>query len=381
MAEGGFQEILAKFDEVIDSPYDWLRRWKDENKVKVVVCSPMHFPEELIHAAGMLPVVLIETKENVTEGYSRVHPFFCGITRNVMDLAAKGRLAFFDGLLYSNICIQNANVAMTLKRMFPAGRVAYVQLPTSLERADIAADARRELEKTRTVIEGIAGRKIHDEDIARSIALYNRHRSLLRQIHEWCRRNPGRLTFGQRQAVVTSGLVMPKEEHVQLLERLLKALDETSAEPSGGPRLFLSGHLCQAPKREILDLIEETGARIVDDDLYTGYRYYALDVDPDGQPMESLVERYLDRSVPIPTRSDGKIRWDGYIAERAAACGADGVVILLAKYCEPHMFAYPFIKRTLAERGLPQIMIETEHEAMSLEGVRTRLQAFVEMLG
>jgi len=68
------------------------------------------------------------------------------------------------------------------------------------------------------------------------------------------------------------------------------------------------------------------------------------------------------------------------VAEKAETCKADGVIILLAKYCEPHLFSYPFIKRTLADRGIPHLMIETEHEAMSLEGIRTRVQAFMEML-
>jgi benzoyl-CoA reductase/2-hydroxyglutaryl-CoA dehydratase subunit BcrC/BadD/HgdB len=119
---------------------------------------------------------------------------------------------------------------------------------------------------------------------------------------------------------------------------------------------------------------------MVDDDLYTGYRYYALDAETGGRPMESLAKRSLDRSIPVPTRSDGKIRWDKTILDRAKASRSQGVVVLLAKYCEPHLFSYPFIKKTLTEAGIPHIMIETEHEAMSLEGVRTRLQAFMEIL-
>jgi len=380
MTVEGFQGTMARFNEVAESPYDWLRRWKEDHEVKIVGCSPMQFPEELIHAGGMLPVVLQETKETVTEGLYQVHPFFCGITRNVVDMAAKGHLSFFDALLYSNICIQNANAALTLKQMLPGERVAYVQLPTSINRKDAMADTVRELEKTKGVLEKMADRQIDDAAIAHSIALYNENRALMRKMHALCGRNPDLLTFAQRQTIVISGMVMPREGHTQLLEHLLKGLDEKTGEGSGGRRIFLSGHLCQAPKREILDIIEEVGGRIVDDDLYTGYRYYALDAETTGSPMEALAKRYLDPSVPVPTRSDGKIRWEKYVAEKAETCKADGVIILLAKYCEPHLFSYPFIKRTLADRGIPHLMIETEHEAMSLEGIRTRVQAFMEML-
>ena len=66
--------------------------------------------------------------------------------------------------------------------------------------------------------------------------------------------------------------------------------------------------------------------------------------------------------------------------ERVKASGAQGVVVLVVKYCEPHLFYYPFLREALAAAGIPHIMVETEHDVVSLEGVRTRLQAFVEML-
>jgi benzoyl-CoA reductase/2-hydroxyglutaryl-CoA dehydratase subunit BcrC/BadD/HgdB len=329
----------------------------------------------------MLPVVLQETRETVTDGYSRVHPFFCGITRNIIDMAGKGELGFFDGLMYSNICIQNANAALTVKQMLPAGRVAYVQLPTSLTRNGVMADTVRELERVRGILRDMSGREIDDASIETSIRAYNRHRSLLREMHDRCSRNPGLLTFSERQAVVKSGMVMPKEVHTQRLEELLRDLEGHPSGVPGGKRIFLSGHLCQAPRPEIVGLLEEAGGRVVDDDLYTGYRYYARDAETDGgSPLDRLARRYLDPAVPIPTRSDGRIRWDRYLADRARESASDGVVVLLAKYCEPHLFSYPFIRRTLAAAGIPHILIETEHEAMSLEGLRTRLQAFIEML-
>jgi benzoyl-CoA reductase/2-hydroxyglutaryl-CoA dehydratase subunit BcrC/BadD/HgdB len=88
----------------------------------------------------------------------------------------------------------------------------------------------------------------------------------------------------------------------------------------------------------------------------------------------------LEKSLPVPTRSYLPVRWENYIVERVKNSGAQGVVVLVAKYCEPHLFSYPFAKEALEIAGVPHIMLETEHEVVSLEGVRTRLQAFVEML-
>ena len=118
----------------------------------------------------------------------------------------------------------------------------------------------------------------------------------------------------------------------------------------------------------------------MDDDLYTGYRYYAVDVEMNGSPVEALAKRHLEKSLPVPTRTGLPMRWEKYIVNRVKACRAQGAVVLLVKFCEPHLFYYPFIKDALAEAGIPHIMVETEHEVVSLEGVRTRLQAFIEML-
>ncbi len=130
-----------------------------------------------------------------------------------------------------------------------------------------------------------------------------------------------------------------------------------------------------------MGLIEGMGAVFVDDDLYTGYRYYALDVPVNVTPIESLAKRYLDSSLPIPTRSDPTTRWKVFVVDKARDSGAQGVVVLVAKYCEPHLFIYPFIKEALGKAGIPHIMLETEHEVVSLEGMRTRLQAFIALRG
>ena len=373
-------DIMSRFRDVLDTPYEKLRQWKEANGKKVVACSPMHFPEELIHAAGMLPVVLQETDEAITTGFSYIYPFFCGITRNIVDIAVKGQLSFLDGLVYTDICVQNRTAACMLKQNLPATHVEYAHLPTSLTREGVKDDTVRELERIKESLEKLAGRKIDDTSLRQSILVYNKNRSLLRRLHDLRSANPKLLSSSDMQVVVRSSMLMPKEEHTTLMESLVTELERAKPASPEGKRLFVSGHLCQSPKADILDLIEGVGGIIVADDLYTGYRYYAIDVEVDGKPIEALAERYLEKSLPIPTRSYLPIRWEKYLVERVKASRAQGVVVLVAKYCEPHLFSYPFIKEALTAAGIPHIMVETEHEVVSLEAVRTRLQAFVEML-
>lgn len=382
MSESRTEQALIRFRDVVDQPYDMLRQWKQTTGKKVVGCSPMHFPEELVHAAGMLPVVLQETDEAVTEGFSHVHPFYCGITRNIIDLAARNKLEIFDSLIFSDICIQNRNAALTLKYILPnKDALDFVQFPSDTTRGDAHEEGLREMNKLRSRLEELAGEQISEASLANSIQVFNENRGLLKRFRSLCIESPGLLPQRDRQAVVQAAMLMPKEEHNELLAGMLEELETKKPEPPSGKPLFLSGHLCQSPKTDILDLIEGAGGYIVGDDLFTGYRYYALDVNTNGNPMEALVSRCLDRTVPMPTRSDGELTWDRWLLEKVRETGAEGVVILIAKYCEPHLFFYPFIKKSLTAAGIPHLMLETEHEVVSLEGMRTRLQAFIEMLG
>jgi benzoyl-CoA reductase subunit C len=52
---------------------------------------------------------------------------------------------------------------------------------------------------------------------------------------------------------------------------------------------------------------------------------------------------------------------------------------VVEKFCEPHAFDYALVMPALDQAGLPYLMLEME-QTPSLEALRTRLQAFVEML-
>ncbi len=380
MPRSKINDIMDRFREIVDKPYEKLKQWKEANKKKIVGCSPMHFPEEMIHAAGMLPVVLQETDETITTGFSYLYPFFCGITRNLIDIGVKGQLSFLDGLIYADICVQNRTAASILRQNLPAIHVEFAQLPSSFTRKGVMENTVRELDRIKASLERLAGRKIDDKSLKQSILVYNKNRSLLRRLRDLRKADPNLLSYRDMQVIVQSSMLMPKEEHTEILAKLLAEMEGAKPSSVKGNKLFLSGHLCQSLKADILDLMEGVGGIIVDDDLYTGYRYYAVDAEMNGSPVEALAKRHLEKSLPVPTRTGLPMRWEKYIVNRVKASGAQGAVVLLVKFCEPHLFYYPFIKDALAEAGIPHIMVETEHEVVSLEGVRTRLQAFIEML-
>ena len=372
------RNLLGKIGFVFEDPY---KRAKEEKSkgTKVIGISPMYFPQELVHAANCLPVILQASKEPITLGFSHYHHFFCGFTRGIVDLAVKGKLDFLDGFILSDMCFEMRHIADPLRRFrrFP---LIYIQWPLEANEERWLDFIIKRLRQCVSKLEELAGNRISDQNIEESVRLYNKNRTLLRQIYELRKAKPGILSAKEMSALVISSMVTPVEENNKFLSELISELGRVQPTIENDTKLILSGHLCHEVKGGILDLIETMGGVVVGDDLYTGFRYYASDVNPHTPLMEAFARRYLNLKVPCPTRFDVRGDWAEFLIQSFKEHKAKGIIMILAKNCEPHMIYYPYIKAKLEGAGIPHILIQVEYEMVSLEGIRTRVQAFLEML-
>jgi bcr-type benzoyl-CoA reductase subunit C len=340
----------------------------------------MHIPEEIIHAAGALPVVLWESQEPVTLGFRHIQPFYCGLARSYVDMAAKGKLEFLDGVVSSNQCLASRGMHFVTNANSFFGYLHSVYQPQDLDKSVSKDFLVEELERFRASLGRFIGNSITDESLQRSIKLYNEHRALLRKLYDLRRKNPAALKAKEVSAVVRSGMLMPIEEHNKLLQQLLSETTPTAA-GRGKTRVFLSGTLCEAANNDILDSIEGAGGLVVDDDLYVGSRYFDTDVAVNGNPMEALAGRYLHKNLRCYTTVAAGRDPGDQLVQTVKKSRAKGVITVQAKYCDPCHFVYPDIKRKLEQAGIPELLLEVDSGSVSLERARIRVQAFIEMLG
>ncbi len=375
-------QILDVFNDVAVDPLGYARAWKEANQRPVIGSFPMNFPGELAHAAGALPVILQEAQDAITFGHGVLFPFYCGYTRSVVDQAAKSDLNFLDAIMFGDHCVQLLGAADAVRQLLPNTRVIFFQLISSMCDPWTLGRSRESFETLKAELEDFVGRPVADDALHASVRLFNRNRQLIRRLYEMRMSGAVALSATQMQAVVKSSMIMDKAEHTALLESLVEAIERHPEPSPQGIRLHLSGHFCQAPKREILDMIEGCGAIVVGDDLYHGFRYISTDVRPDGDPIDALAEWYLARNtgVPCPTRVQNNVDWDGYLLNAIEREKAQGMIVLMAKFCEPHMYYYPEVKEAFERRGVPHLLIETEHEAMAIESLKTRVETFLEIV-
>ena len=377
------EDTLSKLLAAASDPYECVAEWKQRTGKKVIGCFPMHIPEELIHATGMLPVQLWRGNELISLAHGYMRPVCCGLVRSSFDDLMMGKLSFLDGMVFTTTCLQVRTLPSIIERNYQPG-FPYLRsfyLPMVLNGHINKEIYIAEIKKFKASLEEFSGQEATTETINQSISIYNKNRGLLRRIYELRAKSPRLLKAKEMVAIVQASMLMPKEEHSALLESLLADLEKrATTDEDGAVRLFLSGHLCHAPRVDVLDLIEDAGGVIVGDDLFTGFRYFANDVQVTENPLEAIADQYFKNRPPSPTVVDLTSNWGDYIVDAANASKAQGVINLIVKFCPPHMEHYPRVKGRLEAGGLPSIVFELEHEAVSLEGIKTRVNAFIETI-
>ena len=378
----GVGESIARLTEVAKDPYGYVADWKRSHNRKVIGVLPMNFPLDLLHASGALPVILQESASPITGGRGLLPEFYCGYTRSLADQADSGELDVFDAFMCVDHCISLLGAYDGIRFTLPSRPAPLTQFVASMDEIWSYPSVRGRVDQLRDQAEDFLGVTISPEALSRSIRAYNRDRQLLRQLYDLRREGHVELTPTTMQTLVKSSMVMDVEEHTAILEDVVDALAEDRSARAERVPVHLSGHFCHAPKPELLDLIEECGAVVVDDDLYTGFRHVSTDVPEDGDPFDALVRWYFDRNVKVPdaTRAQNDVNWDQWLLDSVGQSGAAGVIVLMAKFCEPHMLYYPELRSALDASHVPNLLIETEHEGLAMEVIRTRVEAFVERI-
>ncbi|MFP4500671.1 MAG: 2-hydroxyacyl-CoA dehydratase subunit D [Candidatus Hydrogenedentota bacterium] len=339
-------------------------------------CS--YSPQEMVHAAGYMPVRILGRPGGTPQADEILQAYACSLARSSLDSGLAGELDFMDLAVFSHTCDTMQNVADLWQRNVPGMETLIVSMPNRTTGEAAHTYLRKELERVRTWLEERAG-TISGEQLTASIALFQRHRTVMQRLYALRRKQPGLMTGAQMNAVVTASMLMAKEKHLALLTQLVDALETRSngAEASDAPRILVSGSLCQ--NRQFISTLEASGCQVVDDDLCMGARSFTIPDAKAEDPIEALAGMYLERR-PCPAFHTPGFDPGDHLVERAKQAQADGVVFLLTKFCDPWFFDYPHASKKLEAAGVPTLLLEIEQNQPVPEQFKTRAQAFFEML-
>jgi benzoyl-CoA reductase subunit C len=366
-----------------DTEFGSVREWKAQHPGgKAVGCFPVYTPVEIIHAAGMLPVGLFGggTTIELANADARFQSFVCSIAKTTLEMGFQARLKPLDGLVFSSICDVARNLSSVVARNFPEFQVEYIHHAQNMTSPAAVDYLENEFRRVQRNMEKLSGRAIGQDALAASLRLYNRVRGLLRRLYEVRRESPQLISTVELYVLVRSGTLVPPEEHLRELEQVLDLLPARQGRPKDRIRVVIESAFCEQPPLDLLQVVEDAGCYIVDDDLLTGWRWFVEDVPEDLSPLRALAESYIRRSVYSSVRHDGPRPRTAGLVEKVRRAGAQAVIFMPAKFCEPALFDYPLFRVALEEAGIPHLVVEFEEKMWTFERTRNELETFVESM-
>ena len=370
-------DALYQCREMVESPdFATVSRWR-ENGGKVVGHFQVYFPEEVIHAAGMLPFKVRGAAVEPNHADSHFGSYLCSILKTSLELALSERVEL-DLFVSHPICDAARNLSAIWGRNF-GHPCQILYLPQNPNSSGSIEYLRHEYDRMRRVVAEVAGRQIADDDLRNSIAVFNENRRLLRELYEIKRETPWLIAAEDAYALVSLAGMMPREEHNELLGALLPQIRRRTNKQEDRIRVVFEGGFCEQPPFDLVRMLGRT-TYVVDDDFLIGLRWITGDVSAAGDPLYNLAEAYIERSSYSPVQHDLRKPKEEMLLERIRGAGAEAAILAAAKMCEPGLEEQVTYTHALDEAGISYFVSEFEENMSSFEQLEMQLETFVENL-
>jgi benzoyl-CoA reductase subunit C len=373
--DGPLDTIIGEVSEVVeDATFPTVRRWRERGG-RVLGHFQVYFPEELAHAAGMLPVKLRGGQVDRREADSHFGSYICSILRTTLELALNGNLRP-DLFVTHPICDAARNLAGIWARNVesPAQILYLPQNPNSAFAARYLAEEYRRVLKD---IESLIDERVPDAALRRSIAVFNENRRLIRELYAIRRETPWLLPLHEAYVVVALGGLVTRDEHNAVLHAVLPRIRGRDARRSDRMRVVFEGGFCEQPPLDLLRAIGDF-CYVVDDDFLIGLRWILEDVATDGDPLDHLADAYIERSSYSPVQHDSRKPKERMLLQRIRESRAEAAIIAAAKMCEPGLDEQVAYAHALDDAGIPYFVTEFEEQMTGFDHLQIQLETFVE---
>ncbi len=368
--------LAACFDLVDDVSFPTVARWREAGG-RVVGHFQVYFPEEIAHAAGLLPFKVRGAPIEPAHADSHFGSYLCSIVKTSLEMVLSDRVRL-DLFVTHPICDAARNLAAVWGRNFTYPcQILY--LPQNAASPSAAPYLRGEYDRLRRMLEEIGGAEVTEESLRRSIAVFNENRALLRELQVLKRESPWKVAAHEAYALLAVAGLVPREEHNELLRETLPLLRGRAVRVQDRIRVVFEGGFCEQPP---LDLIRAIGLScyVVDDDLLVGLRWILTDVPSGPDPLGDLARSYLDASTYSPVQHDPRKPKERMLLERIERSGARAAIVAAAKMCEPGLEEQVTYVHALEAAGVPYFVTEFEENMTNFEQLEIQLETFVENL-
>jgi benzoyl-CoA reductase subunit C len=376
--------MMTGFRAIIENRHEYAKSLKQREGRLLAGYMCTHVPEEILYAAGFLPVRIISSHlpQAITRSY--LHETYCSFSHDCAYEGLQHNYDYLDLIVMGSSCIHMSE-AFNVWVMFAGFQQKSFLMPfphvVHTKRAgEFVAESFGEFKQ---FIEKFAQKSITDDDLEKAIEVYNRNRRLLKRLWEFLKRENPPITGLEVATATLAAQVMDKQECNQMLERLIQKLETEPGEVPPGIRLMVTGGACDDLR--IYDLIEHLNysTNLIVIDSCTATRYFWFEV-PEDRPdkLKALAEGYLSR-IPCPAKDNvpgtGERKRFRFIQQFIEDFRPDGIVFIYQRFCSPQPHDIAALKPILDKLGIPWTELELDTTIPSTQ-FRTQLEALEESI-
>ncbi len=384
-AENPVQGIVARAEALYeDLHFGSVKQWKSAAPGrKAIGYMPVYVPREIVHAAGMLPVGILGGGDQleVIQGDAYYQSYICRIPRSTLEMGLTGRLDCLDGMLFPSICDVIRNLSGMWQVMFKDKYVKYFDVPQNYLDGVGGEFYIHEMQTLREDLGKLAGRKVTDDDLRASIAVYNENRRAVAELYAYRASKPWQAPTSEVYLLQRAGMVLPPEEHTALVRSYIAATDKVERPRRDNARVVITGSFCEQPPLALIKSIEMSGCYIVDDDFMLVARWLLDEVPVQGDPLEELSKAFLHRSAQTSSKYDEHKEDKGrFLLECVKKRGAEGVIFAAPSFCDPALLERPMIQDVLKAHKIPHTAFKYAENTGQMAPIREQAGTFADSI-
>jgi benzoyl-CoA reductase subunit C len=338
-----------------------------------------YVPEEVILAAGGLPVRITGYNQEMEleDGNAYLYINNCSFSRSCLQLGLRKEYDFLDGVIGGSTC-DGARRLFDLWRHYlnpPFFQVLTVPRKSHERAHELYYNQVEELKKH---LEEYTGVIVTDKALLDAIRVMNESRALLKELYALRALDQPLISGAETMEVLNASFRMPKEQFNAYLRDLIAEISKSGRGYPAKARLMLIGSVMTNP--EFVKSIEELGVIVVTDELCTSTRYWSDPVILEGarNPLYAISRRYLN-NFPCARMYPSTDRFDR-IVKLAREARVDGIISETIRYCVPYAHDIPLLSDRLKSENIPLLTLDVEYGTSGSGQIRTRVQAFLEMV-
>jgi len=374
--------IIEYFRGVTEDPHAYARSLQQKGqRVAGYMCT--HVPEEVLYAAGIVPVRIITAHTPQAISRSYIHETYCSFSHDCAYQGLEHKYDYLDLVVTASSCIHMSEAFNVWVRFAGFQTKSYlIPYPHIMQTKPARGFMVESFAEFKQFIESFAGRAITDADLEAAIGVYNRNRRLLKQLWDLLKLERPPISGPDLATVTLAAQVMDKAECNRLLEQLVHKLAGKQGRAPAGVRVMATGGACD--HTGVLDLIERLSypATLVFVDSCTAARYFWFEV-PEGRPdkLDAIAEGYLSR-IPCPAKDvvpgTGEKERFRFVQQFIEEYRPDAVVCLYQRFCSPQPMDVVALKPILEKLGIPSTDLELD-TTIPLAQFGTQLEALLEI--